>query len=87
MNPISDCAAIKTICTLNTSTDLLSFSLFFFSKGIWFLTKRQAMFLHLDYFSPSELKLKKRKQKKPHTLPLKMLTIVAADPKKGKENL
>lgn len=30
MNPISDCAAIKTICTLNTSTDLLSFSLFFF---------------------------------------------------------
>lgn len=50
MNPISDCAAIKTICTLNTSTDLLSFSLFFLSKGIWFFTKRQAMFLHLDYF-------------------------------------
>jgi len=41
-------------------------------------------------FSPSELKLKKkekRKKKKPHTLPLKILTIVVADPKKGKENL
>lgn len=51
MNPISDCAAIKTICTLNTSTDLLSFSLFFFflAKEFGFFTKRQAMFLHLDF--------------------------------------
>lgn len=69
--PESDCAAIKTICTLNTLTDFPSFSLFL-AKEFGFYEKTSNVFA-FGLFSPStELKLKK--QKTPQALPLKMST-------------
>lgn len=64
MNPISDCAAIKTNCTLNTSTDLLSFSLFFKQRNLVFLRRDKQCFCIWIIFSFNRVKAKKKKERK-----------------------